>query len=92
MSDKENLQKVVQGWLSELNRIVANWGLIPGAPKDAFSSLGHKLIAHLTRDASEAKIVEILESELIARYGLSPTEIELEQFAAEIVNWWDKKV
>ena len=60
-----------------LNKIILAWNLIPGSPNDEFDLLTHKLIGHLTKGAKAEKIYELLEGELIYRYGLSPTAGEL---------------
>jgi hypothetical protein len=90
MKDDSELKGLVSSWERELNKIILNWDLIPGSSKDEFDSLTHKLISHLTKGVKKDKIRDILESELITRYGLSPTEIELEQFAIEINDWWNQ--
>ena len=89
MKDNSELKDLVRSWESDLNKIIANWNLIPGSPKDEFESLTHKLISHLTKETTKEKIHDILKSELIVGYGLSPTEIELELFAIEIMDWWN---
>ncbi len=89
MKDNSELKGLVNSWEKDLNKIILNRDLIPGSPKDEFDSLTHKLISHLTKGAKKEKIHDILESELISRYGLSPTEIDLEQFAIEITDWWN---
>ena len=91
MKDNSKLKGLVSSWQRDLSKIIVNWGLIPGSPKDEFDSLTQKLISHLTREAEKEKIHEILESELIVRYGLSPTDIELEQFTIDVTDWWDTK-
>lgn len=91
MKDNSKLKDLVSSWERDLNKIIVKWNLIPGAPKDEFDSLTHKLISHLTKEAEKEKIYDILESELIVRYGLSPTDIELEQFTMEVTDWWDSK-
>jgi hypothetical protein len=37
------------------------------------------------------KIYDTLKSELVVRYGLSPTATELKHFTNEISDWWDTK-
>jgi hypothetical protein len=91
MRDNSKLKDLVKSWERDLNKIIVNWDLIPGSSKDEFDSLAHKLIGHLTRGTDKEKIYNILESELIVRYGLSPTETELTQFTNEISDWWDYK-
>jgi hypothetical protein len=90
MKDNSELKRLVNSWERALNKIIVNWELIPGSPLDEFDSLTHKLISHLTKGAKKEKIYEILESELITNYGLSPAEIELEEFAIEINDWWEQ--
>ena len=91
MRDNSKLKDLVKSWERDLNKIIVNWDLIPGSPKDEFDSLTDKVIGHLTKGTDKEKIYDILESELIIRYGLSPSEIELEQFTTEIIDWWDHK-
>jgi hypothetical protein len=91
MKDNSELKDLANSWERDLNKIISKWDLIPGLPGDEFDSLTHKLISHLTRGTTKEKIFGILESELITRYGLSPTEVELETFAIEITDWWNYK-
>jgi hypothetical protein len=91
MKDSSELKDLVNSWEVDLNKIILNWDLIPGSPKDEFDSLTKKLIGHLTRGAKKEKIYDVLNSELVVHYGLSPNEIELEQFTTEITNWWNCK-
>lgn len=91
MKDNSELKNLIKSWERDLNKVIVKWDLIPGSPKDEFDALTHKLISHLTKGADQAKIYAILESELIVRYGLSPTESELAQFAVEITEWWNYK-
>jgi hypothetical protein len=91
MKHKPGLKGLVNSWERDLNKIIVNWDLIPGSPKDEFDSLAHKLISHLTRGAKKEKIHDVLKSELIVSYGLSPTEMELQQFTIEINDWWNCK-
>ena len=91
MKEYSEMKGLVRSWVRDLNKIIVDWDLIPGSQGDEFDSLTHKLISHLTRGITEEKIYDILEGELITRYGLSPTEIELEQFTIEITDWWNHK-
>lgn len=88
--DKPELKGLVEAWKGELNKIVVNCNLIPGSPKDEFDLLNNKLIGHLIKGAKEEKVHEVLESELIVRYGLTPSEAELKQFTNEVINWWNR--
>jgi hypothetical protein len=88
MKDNSEIKGIVNSWERDLNKIILKWDLIPGSPNEEFTSLTHKLIGHLTRGAHDEKIYDILKSELVVRYGLSPTEIELEQFTNEIIELW----
>jgi hypothetical protein len=87
MKEKRELKAMVNTWRAELNKIIVGWNLLPG-PLDEFDALTHRLIGHLTRGADQDKIYDLLESELIVRYGLDPTTADLEEFAHEIHDWW----
>ncbi|PZR37606.1 MAG: hypothetical protein DI538_12140 [Azospira oryzae] len=91
MKDNSELKSLVNSWVKELNKIIIKWALIPGAPTDEFASLTHKLIGYLTKGGTNDQIHDILKSELIIHYGLSPVETELEQFTQEIIYWWNSK-
>ena len=89
MKDNSELRARVSSWEQGLTKIIANWNLIPGCAKDEFDPLMHKVIGHLTKGATKDKIHDVLESELTVRYGLSPNEFDLEQWAIEIIDWWN---
>lgn len=82
-------KKLVQSWERNLRQLINNWNLIPGSPKDEFDLLNHKLISLLTKGADTQKIYNVLRSELITYYGLSPSAIELRKFANDVFNWWE---
>lgn len=87
MRDKQELKGLIHIWQLELNKIISGWHLLHGA-HDEFDALIQKLIGHLTRGADKDKIHDLLESELIVRYGLDPTTGDLDKFAHEINDWW----
>ena len=89
MKNNSSFKKQVADWKQGLRKLINNWDLIPGTAIDEFDSLNNKLISHLTRGAAKQKIFNILSSELITRYGLSPNEDELEQFTNEVIDWWE---
>jgi hypothetical protein len=91
MKKQSELKTLASAWVRSLNKVVLNWELIQGCSSDEFDSLTHKLIGHLTKGGEKEKIRNILESELVMRYGLSPTEVELEQFTIAVVEWWSRE-
>jgi hypothetical protein len=89
MKNNSSLKKQIAEWEQGLRKLINNWDLIPGSPMDEFDSLNNKLISHLTKGADKPKIFNIISSELISNYGLSPAEDEFEQFTNEIIDWWE---
>ena len=75
-------------WEKDLRKLINIWELIPGAPSDEFDALNHKILDHLTKGADNEKIFNVLKSELITYYGLSPTDKDIYKFTEEIRKWW----
>ena len=78
-------------WEKDLRKLINNWELIPGAPSDEFDALNHKLISHLTKGSENDKIFNVLKSELISNYGLSPADDDIQLLTKEIRNWWENQ-
>lgn len=74
---------------SELNRLFRNWELIPDCPLDEFDHLSNQLLSHLWQGADKTKTFNIIRSELISRYGLSPSDEEAQQIADEVFELWE---
>lgn len=90
MKNDSTYKKQVAGWQQKLRKLINSWDLIPGAPSEEFDSLNNQLISHLSNGADEQKIYNVLRSELITYYGLSPNEVELEKFTNEVISWWEQ--
>jgi hypothetical protein len=78
-------------WQKDLRKLINKWDLISGAPADEFDSLNHKILSHLNRGADKGEVFNVLRSELISYYGLSPTDNDVEQITEEIFAWWAKQ-
>ena len=78
-------------WEKDLRKLINSWGLISGAPSDEFDALNHKILSHLTKGVDNEKIFNVLKSELITYYGLSPVDKDVHQLTEEIINWWNNQ-
>lgn len=87
--NKELIKKDFKDKFSELRKILNSWDLIPGAPKDEFDGLNHKILSHLYKGADFEKINRVLESELSVTYGLYHDEFSAEEMTTEIMEWWN---
>ena len=75
-------------WEKDLRKLINSWGLIPGAPSDEFDALNHKILGHLTKGSDNEKLFNVLRSELIINYGLSPTDKDISEITEQVLNWW----
>ena len=75
----------------QLRKIINSWDLIPGAPKDEFDTLKHKILSHLYKNADIEKIKRVIESDLCSYYGLFSNEFESSKMIKEIAEWWENK-
>ena len=74
---------------SEMNRLFRDWELISGCSQDEFDHLSNQLLSHLSKGADKIKVFNITRSELISRYGLSPSDEEIQQIVVEVFELWE---
>jgi hypothetical protein len=58
-------------------------------PEDEYDCLIPKLYERLRAGDGESELLEVLTSELIEHFGLSPRPQIDRAFAAELVRWWN---
>jgi len=89
--DKKDLKRIYDGDFSQLRKIINSLNLISGSPDDEFDSLNNKILSHLYKNEDAEKIDRILQSELVATYGLFSNEFDSDIFVDQIMNWWNSK-
>ncbi len=78
-------------WEKDLRKVIKSWDFIPGSPSDEFNTLNHKILNHINSGADKDKIFNVIRSELITYYGLSPNDNDIEQITEEILSWWSNQ-
>jgi hypothetical protein len=75
----------------EIRKIINSWNLIPGSPADEFDALSHVLLSHLGRKSDREKIENVIYSELITKYGLDVEHTQAQEFATQVLEWWNNR-
>jgi len=74
-----------------LANLIQSWGLIKWYSfKDSYE-LSNKLIGKLENGASRPTLSTMLNSELIANYGLDISNGQVDKYVDQIWNWWRQK-
>ena len=73
--------------INELSKILNATNIMPSGNNKSFVKLSRKLILKYQEGYNLEKIKRVLASELIANYGLSVNDKEVEKIA-KIVNSW----
>ncbi len=89
---KSELKREFKFHEKELRKIINSWNLIPGSPADEFDTLNHMLLGHLGRENGKEKIEKVIYSVLITNYGLDIKTTDAEQFATQILDWWNNSI
>ena len=73
--------------INELSKILYKTNVMPSGDSKSFVKLSKKLIIKFQEGYSFDKIKRVLSSELIANYGLSVTDKEVQEIAELVESW-----
>ncbi|GGI56859.1 hypothetical protein [Winogradskyella haliclonae] len=76
--------------INALSKIIYQTNIMPSGKSDSFKKLSEKLILDLQNGYELEKIKRVISSELIATYGLSVNENDVEEISELVCSWYDK--
>ena len=76
--------------INELSKILYQTNVMPSGNSRSFSKLSKKLILDFQNGYELEKIKRVISTELIATYGLSVNENEVEEITELVYSWYEK--
>lgn len=76
--------------INELSKILYQTNVMPSGNSRSFSKLSKKLILDFQNGYGLEKIKRVISTELIATYGLSVNDNEVEEITELVHSWYEK--
>ena len=76
--------------INELSKILYQTNVMPSGNSRSFSKLSKKLILDFQNGYELEKIKRVISNELVATYGLSVNNNEVEEITELVHSWYEK--
>lgn len=79
-----------KGKILALRKLIKSWELISTPNDTELDVLCRRILDDLYKEENKKKIAQLVESELIVKYGLYSNAFDTEGFAKQIIDCWKK--